>query len=1685
MVQHTLLQGAKVPKPTTTPPPSKALPKPAATLTEKRCLSDGGDKNAAPWRRTGCRAKNMVAANQLGKPTQERNSKPMDEEVESAEVKTIQEVSSLASTPFSISHLMTPIIPSGEPTETLQTVLSPSVCDLLGSTNSEAKVTPEPQVKRETYKSLASSILFKLKDNRKRVKSQYSPKKFKTLELIEGGYQTLPSDNTNHPLSEGSGSGLSTPAILKDGLTVSPVLEHIVSPSHVSITTHNSDKPVSEDYLVENVLQGKCEAGNIYHGEDSRILPLNIPKNCQSPLPRKLNYSSPTMYEKTNHVNSDLNNPSGPQSNNALADTNILNNGRKRELCSNALSTNTRLSSIPLKVDTDYMPVISPQTLKIGQLSSGGDTETNAKTLWVLKHNKEVAVQLAPKEDKTGDQTICRTNVIKDAKEAISMAGNIAQSANLLDSNSNHIPDASILRQKEIDQRAFKLASESRVDSLVTGNNYALLKNEPCHVIPVGKCNVHKEPPPVPKRHFSKSDALLCLSVGKQQMHADKVSKDDLLIAKLDLQTEECESAQEQGKHKQVFSSRLNDFIKHEKQSLTSNERANYKETYLKMKAKMETDEEMESIARLRNSEYISNDFQALKELERAHLNDCKLENMRSRLEIFRIEKDAKAKNNLISRKLRNIKKGMLSVRGNGSTKKNIFVAKEHGKQDVFVNQNRNLIAIKAILNYDCEELEEVRAERENRCKFTEQGEITTAGDNFIEKSGETWSQEGRKDHKNCMFKPTEKKNDSTFPHKEKNLKQRFGDLKKNTTLPGPPEKDRLGNKEAVPDIDTEGNKQSLILNIKGEGMIKNLDNYHRETKLPETAGYVCNNREKYLTNERDEEWIDAPLVAPRTKKVGRREKGNPNFGSSEEQLSRISTGPEINVSGDVNKALLSQHETFDKEWQDEVKYTSLKQSSETDMFTFGLGNKLMINTSLKIEATSEGHAKPQEMYESERKASLKPDSITEQNDNINKKKKTQHEHFKLTNEDIYTDAEELGKIPRNIVSPFLLKKDVRVVKSQHDQASMSPKSCYFTMESTLNTTAENGLDFYFLGNSPTEVKQVNEPGQTVSPNNLRETGVECCFLSGQEYKLSSLKQPLKSTKSQQELPFMDSPARSNGLDFDKQLHQTNKKQQPSMSNGLDFDKQLQQENENRVPSVSNDLSTNNISITTVDVFKVKEISAGESPTYLLASSNIQNEGCSFIPQQEERFCMVNPSSEGRKGLQASTAEPTDDSAENSKVFMERKKTKDVIEPVFISRSNNGQNGLPKPPKVLPKSEKAVQKAIKLTNRRMKKDESQRLTQKLSQSSGKHRAEDMRNNKSEQKNSGSAKTCSNNKKKNYDNNHTAKHHSNDSHVQDECHSANHNQNEVETNHKSWRQRQDSKEGNYQRASEPTNLTSERQIHTTDSYAKEKPDCKDYNTDSIISNVPVYKVHVSERPMSKRPFNRSQSIDRYLGSQEEHRFSTNLPISERLEPRTLHIENSIKHDIQQRGRAKEKPNKGLPLRRSQSTDAYNTNRTPLYRQSNHTGQFSCQSSMDHAVLTQSLPITQRKLLQDPDSGQYFFVDLPVQVKTKTFLDPATGGYIQLPVQQPDGGVPQAPKLEVLTSPLVVYHSFVPVPLSPMAQKANIQASHVEPRGLQHRQQEMARHIKEGRPYLEPAYRQQDLMLAEFLDTEELN
>ncbi|XP_062852442.1 uncharacterized protein LOC134315285 [Trichomycterus rosablanca] len=81
----------------------------------------------------------------------------------------------------------------------------------------------------------------------------------------------------------------------------------------------------------------------------------------------------------------------------------------------------------------------------------------------------------------------------------------------------------------------------------------------------------------------------------------------------------------------------------------------------------------------------------------------------------------------------------------------------------------------------------------------------------------------------------------------------------------------------------------------------------------------------------------------------------------------------------------------------------------------------------------------------------------------------------------------------------------------------------------------------------------------------------------------------------------------------------------------------------------------------------------------------------------------------------------------------------------------------------------------------------------------------------------------------------------------------------------------------------------------------------------------------------------------------------------------------------------------------------------------------------SLMAHSFPITQRKLLQDPNSGQYFMVDMPMQVKTKTFFDPETGKYLQLNVRQNPQSTQSTP-VEVLGHSYVVYPGFLPMSVS---------------------------------------------------------
>uniref|UniRef100_A0A8C8BJ34 Chromosome 10 open reading frame 71 n=1 Tax=Otus sunia TaxID=257818 RepID=A0A8C8BJ34_9STRI len=90
-------------------------------------------------------------------------------------------------------------------------------------------------------------------------------------------------------------------------------------------------------------------------------------------------------------------------------------------------------------------------------------------------------------------------------------------------------------------------------------------------------------------------------------------------------------------------------------------------------------------------------------------------------------------------------------------------------------------------------------------------------------------------------------------------------------------------------------------------------------------------------------------------------------------------------------------------------------------------------------------------------------------------------------------------------------------------------------------------------------------------------------------------------------------------------------------------------------------------------------------------------------------------------------------------------------------------------------------------------------------------------------------------------------------------------------------------------------------------------------------------------------------------------------------------------------------------------------------------------------------TQRKLLQDPDSGQYYVVDLPAEVNLKTFYDPETGKYVQVSVPSSEGNLDQPSSSEIMNSPYVSYPRVLTLPASSVAVlKSPSQLS--EPTGL---------------------------------------
>ncbi|XP_062859384.1 cardiac-enriched FHL2-interacting protein [Trichomycterus rosablanca] len=355
------------------------------------------------------------------------------------------------------------------------------------------------------------------------------------------------------------------------------------------------------------------------------------------------------------------------------------------------------------------------------------------------------------------------------------------------------------------------------------------------------------------------------------------------------------------------------------------------------------------------------------------------------------------------------------------------------------------------------------------------------------------------------------------------------------------------------------------------------------------------------------------------------------------------------------------------------------------------------------------------------------------------------------------------------------------------------------------------------------------------------------------------------------------------------------------------------------------------------------------------------------VPEEEEWRSAIGSVPEGIESLRTSAGDTTEELAFSKEA---PKAPSERSESVCSGHENQSQN---KPPTVPPKSEKALRRAMKLTSRRIQKA-----------AETKNRSERGRS---------SEKGASQKRER--------RHHSSDKVLSKQ----------------SYQREQGADGGGNQRTGEdssqtplPKSQAGARRSSNPDSQGKEsrkpKPgghqrDVKDFTErkceDKGQFDVPDVDV-CGERPgrTADKVYRRAQSLDRFSCSKNEQRLSS-----------TVDSTNT-----------------------EASTNFSTPQRAPIH--------LSRQNSMEliyappaNNIVTQSFPITQRRLLQDPDSGQYFVVDMPVKVKTKTFFDPETGSYVQLPVQSLEA---QSQAMEVLKAPAVMlYHGYVPLPVSAVAQQ----------------------------------------------------
>ncbi|KAF4085420.1 hypothetical protein AMELA_G00118210, partial [Ameiurus melas] len=1549
----------------------------------QRCQSEGD--LSAPWRRSRNRAKGVVQP-LLSSPSCKRSNTVEECAIQSKkEVRTVEETICLNSTPFSISQLLTPIIPSRQGTgtsEILQPVHSPAALDIPAL--HETEIRPSPDIKREGYKSKASSLLFNLKDNRKRVKATYSPPKFKGLDAAD--------QNKLSPLIEQdvTKNVPECPEITESETTVHKTTTYPMSPETADIQSTRSSSHINstlpDDFLGLSLLQ----AGN-------RVSPIKSLKSKKNILD-KVTYPSLNLYRKSSSVelntkNTPLDVPdfhsvvnksaehkfctehfpekdskelqrkhhlTKPEINNAKHDYTHLNHVETSDKVptekTDSVALKENYSPTVLKNHNAHQDALTPSVsrnqdkLNTGRIFKAEERpiksnefhrkETKPKHIFSARLNNYIKKQRYVNVNDDDDDDDDDDNECEYWQEKVISAGK----------------DELRKRELNIDVYKGKVWMEDMDDpstkESVTNDNYSIpTKNG------LGMCT---------EQGLAQNDVLsmkgntlakIALFTFKEQPvnTVPGSKKNSILKDKYELATVALEkSIAEREKRKQQSD-------RQSRQDLPINGDHN-QESMLALSQKETSDWRGQKA--ISDFTTTSQNVQSMSDIDTNH-GACHVPEVK----LAEPYKQEGAVKHSLNRLIYTDRDGSDRHSQQGDTSNITSMANETELKEIVCMPKNISLGQETLIVQDCI-------------------------DNKLIKVGEDESstQKKKDSHKPEAPPRRERANfqgeDSTMNERQRNddvgsvertvkPEELFSTEVKKSNLP----KDKGPVKGHVLSLMETFNREQVVpsLNIQeclsqGDSLMVYPGNDLLKQKAFSANDIICFSEvegilTKHIHKERETDSDKKKLPGKDSKET------------------KLAMENEESLGADISDKQSMQTVNKDVKRNEEDKTDVSKTENES-------ASDGLRRTGSQTESACQGESSVKEYLTDHFGKSHEPDDKSEKTPTLNLLNPDNVPMERITLYDILDQ-----------VKPSLLV-DVKQLE-QGNLASKPSEDSFFshkTPSPSLNKGDERNCENLDTGDSCSksnpESKPHNSEVAVPSSKDVEKGGWVHCLID-------SARNLTPTCQSNASSPTLGKPALFKVKDNTFSASPVTKTVRPILHKTLAGVTQPWSPRESLSGSERGEEDPDlfkdfvDVQSPTLPSKPVRITQPNQSPkqveppTYSQSTTDQERNGMiysSTVPEEEEWQLAKSSVSEGIESYETCAEDTLEELAFSTAPteIVDRLKAPSERSESVCSGIENQLQG--KPPAVPPKTEKALRRAMKLTTKRIQKAEAKSKTER-GRSSEKGSCQ-----KRERRHQSSDRVLSD---RSYQREHSIDRGCSNQSTGENCNGTSilkcHTSERDATQHNktnSHRKEKDTgrklKHGSH---SSLMNVDDDAKSCVAEKQKENQSQHRDqFDTQNI--NVDCERLgRTSEKYLPHKLYRRAHSLDRFSSGKHEHRLLSSDDSVSKTNTETL--KNLATAQT-------------APMRRKSIEHTYG-------------------SPANNIV--QSFPMTQRKLLQDLDSGQYFVVDMPVQVKTKTFFDPETGSYVQLPVQSLEGSVPRAQSVEVVNAPpLMLYHGFVPVPVS---------------------------------------------------------